>query len=50
MGLLVNNELEKMYKEAFVALFKVLLRHLPGGIEESDNNGPVSVSGFRAES
>jgi hypothetical protein len=31
----VNDELERMWKEAVVALFKVLSRHLPGGSEEN---------------
>jgi hypothetical protein len=30
----VNDALERMRKEAVVALFKVLPRHLPGGTEE----------------
>jgi hypothetical protein len=32
---LINNELERMWKEAIVAKFKVLSRHLPGGTEEN---------------
>jgi hypothetical protein len=31
----VNKELERMWKEAVTALFKVLQRHLSGGTEES---------------
>jgi hypothetical protein len=31
--MIVNNELERMWKETVVAQFKVLSRHLPGGTE-----------------
>jgi hypothetical protein len=31
----VNYKLEWMWKEAVLAQFKVLLRHLPGGTEEN---------------
>jgi hypothetical protein len=32
--MIVNNELESMWKEAVMAQFKVLSRHLPGGTDE----------------
>jgi hypothetical protein len=32
--MIVNNELERMWKEAVMASFKVLSKHLPGGPEE----------------
>jgi hypothetical protein len=35
IGCLMDNELEGMWKEAVVALLKVLFRHLPGGTEEN---------------
>jgi hypothetical protein len=31
---MVNNELESMWKEAILALFKILSRYLTGGTEE----------------
>jgi hypothetical protein len=31
----MNNELERKLKEAVVAQFQVLTRHLPGGTEET---------------
>jgi hypothetical protein len=31
----MNNELERIWKEATVAYFEVLPQHLPGGIEEN---------------
>jgi hypothetical protein len=34
IGLLVNNEWERIWKEGIVVSFKVLSRHLPGGTEE----------------
>lgn len=34
----MNNELEKMRKEAVMALFKVFLLHLPGGSDENYKN------------
>jgi hypothetical protein len=33
--MIVNNELERKWKEAVVAQFKVLSRHLPGGTKEN---------------
>jgi hypothetical protein len=33
--LLMNNELERIWKESVVASFKVLSRRLPGGSEEN---------------
>jgi hypothetical protein len=38
----MNSELERMWKEAAVALFKVLSQHLLGGTEE--NHEVVSVA------
>jgi hypothetical protein len=34
----MNVELERMWKEAVLALFKALSLHLPGGTEESHGN------------
>jgi hypothetical protein len=34
--MIVNGELEGMWKEAIMASFKVLYWHLPRGTEESD--------------
>jgi hypothetical protein len=31
----VNDELKRMWKEAFIAEFKVLTWHFPGGTEEN---------------
>jgi hypothetical protein len=36
--MIVNNELERMWKEAAVALFKELSRHLTGRTEETHEN------------
>jgi hypothetical protein len=35
MRMTVNNELERMWKEAVMAKFKVLSQHLPGRTEEN---------------
>jgi hypothetical protein len=34
----VNNELDKMWKEAVMIYFKVLSQHLLGGTEENNEN------------
>jgi hypothetical protein len=34
----VNNELERMWKEAVMVYFEALSRHLPGGTEENHEN------------
>jgi hypothetical protein len=34
----VSNELERMWKEAVMASFKVLSRHFPGGTAETTKN------------
>jgi hypothetical protein len=44
----MNCELERIWKEAVVASFKVQSRHLPGGTEENHEN-PNRVSGLWAE-
>jgi hypothetical protein len=44
----VNDELERIWKEAVVAKVKVLSQHLPGGTEESHEKSPVTIVGFRA--
>jgi hypothetical protein len=36
--LLMDNALERTWKEAVVAYFKVLSRHLPGGTEKTHKN------------
>jgi hypothetical protein len=46
----VNNELERMWKEAVVTCFKVLYRHLPGGTEKNDENPLVRIAGLRRTS
>jgi hypothetical protein len=43
----VNDELERMWKEAVVAYFKVLLQHSIGGTEE--NHDKLRIAGLRAE-
>jgi hypothetical protein len=41
----MNDELERMWKEAVVAKFKVLLfRHFPGGTEKNQNVSQHSLS------
>jgi hypothetical protein len=46
----MNNDLERIRKESVVALFLVLSRHLPGGIEENHENlSMIGVSGSRFE-
>jgi hypothetical protein len=45
---LVNNELERVWKEAVVAQFKVLSQHLTGGIEKTTNT-PVGIADVRTE-
>jgi hypothetical protein len=40
----VNDELERVLKEVFMAYFKVLCQHMPGGTEESHKDlkfGPL---------
>jgi hypothetical protein len=34
----VDNEIERMWKEAVVACFKVISQYLPGGTEENHEN------------
>jgi hypothetical protein len=34
----MNNELERIWKEAVMTWFKVISQHLPGGTEEATNN------------
>jgi hypothetical protein len=41
-------ELERIWKEAVMAQFNVLSRHLPGGTEE-DQGKPVRITGLRAD-
>jgi hypothetical protein len=41
------DELERIWKEAVLALFKVLSRHLSGGTEENHEE-PVRKASFRA--
>jgi hypothetical protein len=45
----VNKELERMWKEAVVAQFKVLTRHLPGRTEEKTRKISVGIAGLRAK-
>jgi hypothetical protein len=45
----MNDGLERMWKEAVVAYFKVLSRHLPGGTEESHENSSFRIPGLQAE-
>jgi hypothetical protein len=46
-GLLGNNELEGMLKEATVAKFEVLSQHLPGGTKEN-HEITLRIAGIRA--
>jgi hypothetical protein len=50
VGWLVNNELERIWKEPVVAYFDVVSRNLPGGTRENCENSRLSVSGPRFES
>jgi hypothetical protein len=43
----MNNELERVWNEAVMALFKVLSRHLSGGTEE--NHEKLRIVGHGAE-
>jgi hypothetical protein len=43
----MNSNLERIRKEAIVALFKKLSRNLPGGPEEKYNPSGHPVSGLR---
>jgi hypothetical protein len=47
----VNDELERIWKEADVAKFKVTSRHLPGGTEENHKIHPLGypASGLKFE-
>jgi hypothetical protein len=45
---MTNDEQERMWKEAFMALFKVISRHSPGGTEK--NKKSLSIVGLCAES
>jgi hypothetical protein len=47
-GLLGNNELDGMLKEATVAKFEVLPQHLPGGTNEN-HEITLRIAGIRAE-
>jgi hypothetical protein len=47
-GLLDNNELNGMLKEATLVKFEVLSQHLPGGTKENHEN-PVRIAGIWAE-
>jgi hypothetical protein len=42
----MNNELERIWKEAVVASYKVLSQHLPGGTEKIHET-PVRLAGLR---
>jgi hypothetical protein len=44
----MNNELERIWKEAVVAYFNVLSRHLPGEAEENYEKS-VRFAGLQAE-
>jgi hypothetical protein len=46
----VNNTFVKMRKEAFVAKFEILRRHLSEGTEKYHENPPQEVSGYEAGS
>jgi hypothetical protein len=47
-GLLTNNELERMWKEAIVTWCEVLSRYLSGGTED-DHEEPVEIVYLRTE-
>jgi hypothetical protein len=47
-GWCVIDELERMWKEAVVASFKVLSRHLPAETEDNHEN-PIRIVSLRAE-
>jgi hypothetical protein len=44
----VNNELERMWKESFMAYFKILPQNLSGGTEENHEK-PVGIVGVPAK-
>jgi hypothetical protein len=44
----MNNELERIWKEAAIIKFEILPRHLPGGTEESHEKH-VSTACLRVE-
>jgi hypothetical protein len=44
--IIVNDELERMWKEVAVAYFKVLSYHLLGGTEENVNQNSQSLAMF----
>jgi hypothetical protein len=35
IGILVKNELERLWKEVIIVQFEIIFRNLPGGIEEN---------------
>jgi hypothetical protein len=45
---MLNNELERMWKEAVISKFKVLSLHLPGGTKENHKTS-MKVFGLLAE-
>jgi hypothetical protein len=53
MRLLVNDELNRMWKEVVIGVFKALSWHFPGGTEKNHNKSqsgyPVSRTRFELE-
>jgi hypothetical protein len=45
----MNNDLERMWKEAAVGCFKVLSQHMPGKTEENHEISSVRIGGDLAE-
>jgi hypothetical protein len=45
----MDNELERLRKEAVMAYFKVLSRHLHAGTEQTDKRASVGIAYLRVE-
>jgi hypothetical protein len=42
----MNNELERMWREAVMTEFKVLFQHFPEGTEESHKKSSIRIAGI----
>lgn len=45
----MNDELERLRREALVPCFKIISPHVPGGTEDNYENTSVSITDFRVD-